>query len=215
VDSEVERKIENFFAGYELKSFDKSYILVYAGDEPAGIFNLVKGQVRQYDISDQGDKMVVNVFRPPAFFPMSWAINKTPNQYFFETASPGTYRLAPPEDAVRFLKANPEVTFDLLRRVFLGTDVLQRRLAHLMGGKAKTRILYELLLEGRQFGQKQPDGTYMIFMHVNELAARTGLSRETVSRAISKIKDFGIRVKSGGIEVKDLEILENALGDGL
>jgi biotin operon repressor len=55
----------------------------------------------------------------------------------------------------------------------------------------------------------------MIFMHVNELAARTGLSRETVSRAIGKMKDFGIKVKSGGIEVKDLEILESALGDDL
>lgn len=213
--SEVERKIEEFFAGYELKSFDKSHILVYAGDEPPGIFNLVKGQVRQYDISDQGDKMVVNVFRPPAFFPMSWAINKTPNQYFFETATAGAYRLAPPEDAVRFLRTNPDVTLDLLKRVFLGTDVLQRRMTHLMGGSAKTRILYELLLEGRQFGQKQSDGACIIAMHVNELAARTGLSRETVSRSIAKIKDLGIKVKPGGIEVKDLKILESALGDDL
>lgn len=215
MDSEVERKIENFFAGYELRSFEKAHVLVHAGDEPAGIFNLVKGQVRQYDISDQGDKMVVNVFRPPAFFPMSWAINKTPNQYFFETASSGTYRLAPPEDAVKFLRKNPDVTLDLLRRVFLGTDVLQRRMTHLMGGSAKTRILYELLLEGRQFGQKQPDGTYMIVMHVNELAARTGLSRETVSRSIGRMKNLGIKVRPGGIEVKDLKILEEELGDNL
>jgi CRP/FNR family transcriptional regulator, dissimilatory nitrate respiration regulator len=215
VASEVEKKIEAFFASYKLSSFDKGHILIQAGDEPAGIFHLISGQVRQYDISNQGDKAVVNVFRPPAFFPMSWAINKTPNQYFFETATVGTYRMAPSEDAVEFLRANPDVTFDLLRRVYLGTDVLLRRMTHLMGGSAKTRILYELLLEGRYFGQQQPNGTYIVSIHVNELAARTGLSRETVSREIAKIKNLGIKVKLGAIEVKNLKVLEEELGDSL
>jgi len=212
---QVEKKIEAFFEGYRLKSFDKGHILINAGDEPAGIFHLVTGQVRQYDITDQGDKMVVNVFRPPAFFPMSWAVNKTPNQYFFETATAVTLRMAPPEDAVRFLMKNTDVTFDLLRRVYLGTDVLQRRMTHLMGGSAKTRILYELLLESRQFGQLQPNGAYIIAMRVSELATRTGLSRETVSRELGKIKGLGIKVGRGDIEIKDLKNLEEALGDNL
>ena len=212
---EVERKIEAFFADYRLTSFDKGYVLIHAGDEPAGIFHLVTGQVRQYDISDQGDKAVVNIFRPPAFFPMSWAVNKTPNQYFFETATAVKLKIASPEDTVRFLKKNPDVTFDLLRRVYLGTDVLLRRLAHLMGGSARTRILYELLLEGRQFGKIQPDGEYIIPMKVNELAVRTGLSRETVSREIAKIKKLGVEVKPGSIKVKNLKILEEELGDDL
>jgi CRP-like cAMP-binding protein len=84
---EVGGKIERFFSDYPLKQFGKNEILLRADNDPKYIFYLLEGNVREYDISPGGDEIVVNVFKPPAFFPMSWAIAKTPNHYFFQTAS--------------------------------------------------------------------------------------------------------------------------------
>jgi CRP-like cAMP-binding protein len=79
----VTKKVEQFFSRYPLKQYDKGEILILADEDPKYIYNLVEGHVREYDISYRGDEIVVNVFKPPAFFPMSWPIAKTPNRYFF------------------------------------------------------------------------------------------------------------------------------------
>lgn len=155
---DVDAKVRAFFQGFPARKFDKDHILVHAGDDPPGVFYLEEGNVREYDISNQGDEIVVNVFKPPAFFPMSWAINRTPNQYFYTAESKIVVRRAPADEVVGFLKSNPDVTFDLLSRVYRGTDGLLRRMAHLMGSDARTRLLFELLIEGRRFGQPAGGG---------------------------------------------------------
>jgi len=140
--SQVANKIERFFSNYPLKHYRKGELLILADEDPKHIFHLTTGQVREYDISEKGDEIVVNVFKPPAFFPMSWAINKTPNRYFFEAAADVTARLAPPDEALAFLKTNPDVMFDLLSRLYIGSNGLLRRMAHLMGGSARSRLIF-------------------------------------------------------------------------
>jgi CRP-like cAMP-binding protein len=216
MDAQIARKIEQFFSVYPLKRFDKNQILVYAGDEPPGVFHLERGQVRQYDITGSGEEVVVNVFQPPAFFPMSWAINHTPNRYFFETATPIHVRIAPADAAVQFLRDNADVTFDLLRRLYSGADGMQRRMAHLMGGSAASRVIFELVIECKRFGDKMSDGTYALRVHEDELARRAGLSRETVNRELGKLKTSGLlRVSHKDLIVTDLNRLEAELGEGL
>lgn len=216
MDTQVSKKIEKFFAKYRLRHFDKRQILIYAGDDPPGIFHLISGQVRQYDITEKGEEVVVNVFKPPAFFPMAWAINKTPNQYFFETSEPTEIRMAPASDVVTFLKANHDVTYDLLSRLYSGTNGMQRRMAHLMGGSGHSRVLFELLVECKRFGKLQKNGLYILSMHEDELARRSGLSRETINRELVKLKTLKIiNITHKEIIIKNLKRLEAELGSGL
>jgi len=209
-------KVDKFFKAYPLKRFEKGYLLIYAGFVPSGIFYLKSGRVRQYDVAENGEEIVVNVFKPPAFFPMSWAINKTPNQYFFEADSAVTVRQAPADKAVEFIKTNPDVMLDLLSRVYSGTDGLLRRTAHLMASNARTRLLFELIVQCRRFGEKQTDGSYHVKINESDLAKRAGLSRETVSREISGLKkSHVISVSRQAIVLRDLDKLEAELGSNL
>lgn len=211
MDDPIASKINEFFSQYRLRHFKKGQVLIYAGDEPPGIFHLISGEIRQYDIAHNGDEVVVNVFKPPAFFPMSWAINKTPNEYFFETSSEVTLRMAPPEEVVAFLQANPAVTYDLLSRLYRGTDGLLRRMTYLMKGNARSRTVLELIIACKRFGTQQKDGCE-ITIPESELAARAGLTRETVSRELHKLHEEGlITISHRSIIVKDLDLLEKEL----
>jgi len=126
-----------------------------------------------------------------------------------------TLRQAPAKDTVKFLKTNPDVTFDLLSRVYSGTDGLLRRMAHLMGGSAYSRVLFEILIECQRFGKEQSKG-YLIAIHENELARRAGLSRETVSRELHKIQNLHlVEVNHRGLVIKDVKGVEKELGSGL
>lgn len=216
MDEKVKKAIEQFFSKYPLKRFKKGQILIYGGDEPTAVFHLLSGKVRQYDINYRGDEIVVNVFKPPAFFPMSWAINKSHNQYFFETVTEVELRQAPADDVVSFLKTNPDVMYNLLSRLYSGTDGLQRRMAHLMGGSAQSRILFELIVECARFGDLQKDGSYVLSIKENELAQRAGLSRETANREVSKLKEKSLVTHKGQIlSVTSLQKIQEELGDDL
>jgi CRP-like cAMP-binding protein len=212
MDPLVAQKIEEFFSGYAPRRYDEGQILISAHDNPEYVYHLVKGRVKQYDISDRGDEVILNVFKPPAFFPMSNAINQTPNLYFYETESEVELRQAPPSAVVDFLKSNPDVLFNLLSRVYMGTDGLLGRLARLMAGTARSRILYELLIECRRFGQ--PRGTRIaIALTESDIAARAGLTRETVSREIRKLKqDDLISIIKNEIFVNNIDRLAQEVG---
>lgn len=204
----IAQKVANFFAQYPLQYFEKGHILARSGQEPSGILYLVGGHVRQYDIAPSGDEVVVNIFKPPAFFPMSWAINHTPNTYFYEAFTKIVVRKAPAQEVVRFLRDNPDVTINLLARVYKGTDGLLARMVHLMQNSARARILFELILSCERYG-KLVGSKYSISLHETELAARVGLTRETVNREMRKLKKEGlVDVSPQGIIVTKLSALK-------
>jgi CRP-like cAMP-binding protein len=211
--SSIPQKIADFFTPYPLRNFDKLQIMVRAEDNPPGVFYILEGRVSQYDITPSGNEVVVNVFKPGAFFPMSWAINETPNHYFFEASTKIVARVAPVADAVQFLKDNPDVAFDLLGRVYRGMDGVLRRMAHLMGGDAKSRLLFEILNATYRFGEQQKDGHISVALKESDLARHSGLARETVNRCIQDLKAVGaVSVTHKGMIVKDIQQIETMLG---
>jgi len=212
MDVVVAQKIEMFFSDFPVRHYPQGQILINAHDNPEHIFHLLEGRVKQYDISYRGDEVVLNTYKPPAFFPMSYALNKKSNTYFFEAETDVTLHLVPINAAAEFIQANPDVAYDLLRRVFSGLDGLLGRLAHVMAGSARSRVLYELLIEGRRFGEKRGQGVGIAITE-SDIATRAGLARETVSRGISKLKQEGlISVIKNEIFIDDLDKLADTLG---
>ncbi len=210
---DVGEKIESFFAKYPVRSYSKGQILVMAGDEAGYVYNLVEGKVKQYDVTYRGDEVILNIFKPPAFFPMSLAINKVENPYIYEADTALKLHQAPADEAVEFIKDNPDVMFDLLSRVYRGADGLLGRMAHLMGSSAKSRLIYELLLEARRFGKPGKDESCTIDISETDLGARAGLSRETVSRELHKLKtEKLVTLSPKHIGITSLPKLEKKLG---
>ncbi|HEY5695487.1 MAG TPA: Crp/Fnr family transcriptional regulator [Candidatus Saccharimonadales bacterium] len=215
MSKDVQQTVGDFFEDYPLRRFEKGEVLIRPEERLENIFYLVEGSVIEYDISSAGNEVIVNAFKPDAFFPMSIAINNTPNYYHFEAATSVTVRIAPAERVIEFVKEQPEVLFDLLARVYRGTDGLQRRMAHLMGGNARSRLIFELVNAAYRFGEHTSDGT-LVPLTENDLARRSGLSRETISRAMNKLKTEGyVAVQPTGIVVFDIANLEDLLGSDL
>lgn len=209
----VSDKIEAFFSQFRVRKYSKGQILILSGDDTDYVYNLVDGRVKQYDVTYRGDEIILNTFKPPAFFPMSLAINKTDNPYIYEAESDIEVRQAPADEVIAFLKANPDVLFDLLSRVYRGVDGLIGRMVHLMASSAKGRLMYELLIECRRFGRNKPDGSCVLEVNEKELGSKAGLSRETVSREMSKlVRDKLVVSKPGLITIKNLDDFQVSLG---
>lgn len=213
---EVTNKIKRFFEQYKVRKYPKKQVLILNGDDTDYVYLLEKGRVKQYDVTYRGDEIILNVFKEGAFFPMSLAINKVPNPYIYEAETEIEVRQAPAEAVVEFVRTNPDVLFDLIGRVYRGVDGLLGRLAHLMAGSAKGRLMYELLIACKRFGQVQPDGSCIITLSEKDLGARAGLSRETVSREMKKLTtEKLVKLEAGHITIHNITDFETRLGNVL
>ena len=215
MDNQIAKKIDEFFTKYRKQSYKKGEILIRADEAPSGIFYLKEGVVKKYAISGKGDELIINLFKPISFFPMSWAINGSSNAYFYEAMTELLIWKAPREDVVAFVKANPDVLYDLMSRVYKGTDGMLTRMTYLMAGNAYSRLITELLIYVRRFGKKE--GTAIeVKVSEKDIAAQSGMTRETVSREIKNLKEKGlITFGKNSLYIKDIQALENELVEGI
>ncbi len=182
-----------------------------AGDDPPGIFYLKSGRVKEYIISKAGEEVVVNIFKPGAYFPMSWAINKTQNNYFFESIEDLTLIKAPTSDVLEFIKSDVDVLYNLLSRVYVGTDGLLTRMTYLMSGSAHERIIGELVILAKRFSMADSE-KITVKISEKDLASQCGMTRETVSRELKKLKSDGVIVLGKKeIIIVDMKRLESEI----
>lgn len=211
MDNIVSQKLENFFKQYKHHIYKKGEILIRVDDEPGGVFYLTHGTVKEYAISKKGEELVINVFKPISFFPMSWAINQTPNTYYFEALEEVEVWKAPREETVSFIKNNPDLLFNLMSRVYKGTDGILMRMVYLMSGEAYSRVITELLITAKRFGKSNREA---VQLHLSEkdIAGQAGMARETVSREIKILKDKDlVTFSKNELVIKNISDLENEL----
>ncbi len=203
---------KSFFTKFGQQTYADKHVILSPGDEPEGIYYILEGKVKQYDIAQNGDELVVNILMPGSHFLMSWIFGDKANAWYFEAIGETTVHIAPQNKTMDFFKQNPDATLDFLKRLCSGAAGQQRRMAHLMGGSAESRVLFELIVEFKRFG-KPVNSHSEISISEAELAAKAGLSRESVNRELAKLKaEKVITRRYKKIGISDLALLENKLG---
>ena len=206
--TDVSQQVAYFFESHPVTHLGKGQTFLRPDDIVTKIHYLVSGMVIQYDIATNGNTIVVNAFKPGAFFPLSSVMNNKKSEYFFEASSEVTMRVAPAKLVLDWLDDNPVILRDVLARVYSGTDGLLRRMSLLMSGSALARVVFELSNAAYRFGHTNRDGSIYIPLNEDDIAKRCGLSRETVSRTMQKLKkNFGIAIRDNGFIVPDIEQL--------
>lgn len=213
MDKVVQQNLEKFFSEFRLVKYKKGEILVGFGKVPEGVFYLKKGVVRQAAVSEHGDDLTLNIFKAPSFFPMGWAINDTQNNYQYEAMVSCEVFIAPKGRVIEFIQDQPEILFDLLKRIYLGLEGFFKRIEKLMSGSAYGRLATQLIILGKRFGVRDGDGLVInLDLTHSQLATQAGITRESASRSIERMKELGlISYKNKKIFISDIKALENEL----
>ena len=207
----IKRKLENFFTQFKHLTFKKGEILIRADDDPTGIFYLKQGTIRQYSISKDGEEQTLTIYKPIAYFPMMWAINNTHNSYYFEALTDSEVFRAPKDAVLEFIKKEPDVLYDLTSRIYSGMHGLLSRMEYLLFNSAYNKILFTLINNATRFGRIE-NGQIHLHMTHKDIAAFSGLTKETISREIKKLEEKGlIKNQNQLLIIQDLKVLENEL----
>jgi len=192
MDASVRTILETFFGKYTRLQYNKGEIILRAEDTPQGVLYLKKGYVRQYMVSRSGVTLMLHIFKPGSFFPVTWVVNDEPNRYYLEAVTPVEIWRAPKEAVRQFLHDYPLVVYDLTRRLLLGISGLRRRIEYLVLDSANKKTILLLLYLAHNLGEK--DGSHVVLpvpVTHREIAAWIGTTRETVSLQVSILKKRG------------------------
>ena len=207
MDPKIQKLLYSFFNKFEQKFFSKEEIILKPADKK--IFFLTKGAVRMSGTSREKDEITINIYKAYSLFPMP-LIFDLGNKYTFGSLTEAEGYFAPKRDFKMFLDKNPDVLFDLVKRIYQGFDGFFTQLEALLLGDAYLRVIAALTIYARRFGKT--DQNKIIFdwsMTHRQIASQTGLARESVTREIKKLQEKGLIGYSGKkLFVNDLDKLE-------
>lgn len=210
--NETETAISDFYASYPVRRYKKGHVIIVAGEPADHAYFLAEGKVKVYDVTYRGDEVVVNSMKNPCIFPLSAVVNHTAPRYTFEADSDIILKQAPIADVIAFLDNHPSVIRELLSALYRQIEGTLKRLVYSTTSSAKTRLVYALVMECHQFGERQPDGSCRLESTEKDLASKAGLSRETVSREARTLKKSNLlEIHHSFLVVPDLLKLEHYL----
>lgn len=187
------KDFELFYKQFVIRDYKKSEMLIRADDDPQGIFCLTQGYVRQYTISKAGSELTLHILKPISYFPMVWAVNGTPNVYFFEALTPVKVGRAPRDQVVNFIKDKPTIIFELMSELLEDYAETLTRVEHLVFSDAYRRVISVLLYIAKHFGEERKKG---ILVHhrftQQDIATLVGVARETANNEMVKLEKKGL-----------------------
>lgn len=187
------REFELFYKQFKIRNYKKGEMLIRADDDPQGIFCLTKGYVRQYTISKNGYELTLHILKPISYFPMVWAVNGTPNIYYFEALTPVEVGRATRDEVVDFIKDKPTIIFELMSELLEDYAESLNRIEHLVFSDAYRRVISVLLYITKHFGQTQGKGIVIDHRFTQQdIATLVGVARETASNEMAKLEKKGL-----------------------
>lgn len=193
-------QLTTFFASYPVRTYSSGSIIIYAGDQPNGIYFIESGLIRQYFISKQGTEFSIMLHKPGSLFPLPYIFSHNPSDTFFEAMSPEVQiHIAPVTQVHTFLQKNPSILFELFKKLALDIELMEKFLEFEVLGDAYIKLAFSLYILVKQFGKKQADGKLLINLKMTqlELASFSALTHETVNRKLMELKKHTI------VEIKD------------
>ena len=183
------QRIKSFFAQFPTKSYRAGETILMPHDNIDAIYYIESGEIQQYDIQNSGKHLVVNTYKAGSFIPLTAIFTKDGEQsmWFFDALTAVKVQVAPLQHTKKFIEEDSQVLLDFTRRLSSGAAGQQRKLLHIMSGKPKIRIMYELVILLKRFGVHDDQGI-TITITESQLAEQTGLSRETVNRELKALK---------------------------
>ncbi|MBU2577630.1 Crp/Fnr family transcriptional regulator [Patescibacteria group bacterium] len=164
------------------------------------------GYVRLYTVLADGEEVTLHIFKPGLFLPILTE-KIVPGRYILEALTSAEIYEISKEDMEKLSASSPEAIVPFIEVGFDGVEELFSRIESLASGNAYSKVIsfFCLLFEDNKEGKNIKPGfplTHRI------IASLTGLTRETVTIQMLKLKKKGLITGKGrNMLIKDLQEL--------
>lgn len=204
-------KLEEFFSHYTSLKYDKNERILRENETPSGVFFTKGGIVRMYLISEEGNELTIMMHQEGSVLPLRWVLTGQNNIYNYQAMTAVDLWRAPREEFLEFVHSNPDVMAYLLDVLMYDLSALTYRMQHIVFGNAHAKVASIVLTAAKRFGDGENMGrgiTVQVPLTHQQIADSAGITRETASLEMKKLKDLGvISYKGRTIIINDIEEL--------
>lgn len=201
--------LEELLAASTVRRRRRGDLLFAAGDTAGAFFFALSGWFVLYRLTAQGERVVLRVIRRGESFAEAAALGLARYPVWCETASPARVLAIPAAAYRRVLLAHPETALLVIAELSRKLAHLVRELEHRQARTTTERVAAFLA----EAAEDSADAQLILPVEKSLLAARLGMSPESFSRALARLKREGtIRERDGRIELLDYQRLRAESG---
>ena len=176
---------DNLFARFG-KTCPAGTVLFREGDEGATMYVLQSGRVRISKGSQDGTKTLA-VLGAGEFFGEMAILNRKPRTATAEVVEAARLLVLDAKTFEAMVLSNVEIAVRLIKKLARRLDNADTLIEILMHRDPKARVILGLSREAEQGGIEQDDGSVLVPLTRDELAAQVGLTPEEVADVLSRL----------------------------
>lgn len=190
----------------------KTHQPIYFPDEPSNsIFFLKEGHVKISRINPEGKEIILDVVGPGEIFgELSLVDEGEKPSEMAQALDEALICAIKKPDFESLLKKNPDLNFQITKRIGLRLRRFEERVSDLIFKDVKKRIASFLVHYAEEFG-KIKKGIVTVRTHLShhEIALLTGSARQTVTTTLNEFRSMGlIDFSRQGFTIKDFDKLQ-------
>jgi CRP/FNR family cyclic AMP-dependent transcriptional regulator len=212
-DDSQRAALVNLFHQGTRQVYGKGEFIIRPGGMPQGVFYILSGLVKAYDITKYGEENLLIIRKPGEIIGLTWAITGEDRSIIYSTLERTELLQIGQAQFVDFLHSNPQAALPLLEMVIDMYRLHSERILNLEYRTVRERLVSFLLSMERRFGEKTPAGTVLrVPLRHQDIASSISTTRESVGRELGALERRGmLDYSQSTITLIDLDGLKNIL----
>jgi CRP/FNR family transcriptional regulator len=211
-ESERDALVNLFHQGTR-QEFRKGEFVVRPGGPPQGVFYILSGLVKAYDITKYGEENLLIIRKPGDVLCLTWAITGEDRGILYSALSSASLMMISRDQLNDYLRADPSAALPLLDMLMDMYRMHSRRILNLEYRTVRERLVSFLLTTAERFGKETKEGLVLeVPLRHQDIASSISATRETTGRELTAMERLGWLKNSHSIIVlSDLEKLRKVL----
>lgn len=211
-DGETAALVNLFHQGTR-QVYEKGEFVIRPGGPPQGVFYILSGIVKAYDITKYGEENLLIIRKAGDVLGLTWALTNQEHRVLYSALSRTEVLQVGREEFSNFLQANPKAALPLIDMLADMYRLHSERILNLEYRTVRERLVSFLLTTSRRFGRETPDGLVIdVPLRHQDIASSISATRETTGRELSALERQGMLKSSQSIiTLKNIEKLRKFL----
>lgn len=203
--------VSTFESGTRL-TYKKGEFIIRPGESPTGVFYIVKGLVKAYDITKYGEENLLIIRKDKEIFPLIWGVTGQERSVIYQTLGDTEVLRISRKDFMGYMDNPQNALAPLLDMTMEMYRIHSERIINLEYRSVRERLISFLLIMHKRFGYKTSAGHHIgVPLRQQDIASSINASRETTSRELNALEKKGLVKNHGMIVIKDIKKLRSYL----
>jgi CRP/FNR family transcriptional regulator len=191
-DSQNEALVNLFHQGTR-QVYDKGEFVIRPGGPPQGVYYILSGLVKAYDITKYGEENLLIIRKPGEIIGLTWAITGDDRHIIYTTLAKTELLQITREQFTGFVRSNPTAALPLVDMLVDMYKMHSERILNLEYRTVRERLVSFLLSMGKRFGVETPEGLALeVPLRHQDIASSISATRETTGRELSALERQGV-----------------------